>query len=100
MTPSRTDSTRSSFLRQRSIRVAADKPLVVDVWPGKPAGDDPAKIGEERFRDLIVKGKPYEVDGKPTKWLTNVTKPTLTIYQPAKEKDTGIAMLICPGGGY
>ena len=79
---------------------AADKPLVVDVWPGKPAGDDAAKIGPERFRDLIVKGKPYEVDGKPTKWLTNVTKPTLTIYRPAKEKDTGIAIVICPGGGY
>src|SRR5439155_17286489 len=42
----------------------------------------------------------YEVDGKPTKWLTNVTKPTLTVYKPAKEKDTGVAMLICPGGGY
>jgi acetyl esterase/lipase len=79
---------------------AADKPLVIDVWPGKPAGDDPAKIGEEKFFELMVKGKPYEVDGKPTKWLTNVTKPTLTVYRPAKEKDTGIAMLICPGGGY
>jgi len=79
---------------------AAEKPLVVDVWPGKPAGDDAAKIGEEKFRDLIVNGKPYEVDGKPTKWLTNVTRPTLTVYKPAKERDTGVAMLICPGGGY
>ena len=26
--------------------------------------------------------------------------PTLTIYSPAKEKNTGTAMLICPGGGY
>ncbi len=32
--------------------------------------------------------------------VTNVTLPTLTIYRPAKEKDTGTAMLICPGGGY
>jgi len=32
--------------------------------------------------------------------ITDVTKPTLTIYRPAKEKDTGTAMLICPGGGY
>jgi acetyl esterase/lipase len=78
----------------------AAEPLVVDVWPGKPAGDDSAKIGEEKFFQLMVKGKPYEVDGKPTKWLTNVTKPTLTIYKPAKDKDTGVAMLICPGGGY
>ena len=42
----------------------------------------------------------YEVGGKPTKWLTNVTKPTLTIYRPMKDKDTGATMLICPGGGY
>jgi len=35
-----------------------------------------------------------------TRLLTNVTKPTLTIYRPAKEKDTGTAVLICPGGGY
>ena len=48
----------------------------------------------------MVNGKPYEVDGKPTKWVTNVTKPTLTIYRPARGKDTGTAVLICPGGGY
>src|SRR4051812_45675348 len=78
----------------------AAEPLVVDVWPGKPADDDAAKIGEEKFFELIVKGKPYEVDGKPTKWLTNVTRPTLTLYLPPKDKNTGVAMLICPGGGY
>src|SRR5262249_14714809 len=72
--------------------VAADKPLVVDVWPGKPAGDDAGKIGEEKFIEL--KSAPN------IKWITNVTKPTLTIFKPAKEKDTGVAMLICPGGGY
>src|SRR6184192_1785072 len=83
-----------------SSAAAADKPLVVDVWPGKPADDDPAKIGEERFFTLMVKGRPYEVDGKPTRWLTNVTRPTISVYKPAKDKDTGVAMLICPGGGY
>src|SRR4029077_20973404 len=35
-----------------------------------------------------------------TRLITNVTKPTITISRPAKEKDTGAAMLICPGGGY
>ena len=79
---------------------AAEKPFAIDVWPGKPADDDSAKIGEEKFFELMVNGKPYQVDGKPTKWLTNVTKPTLTVYKPAKEIDTGVAMLICPGGGY
>jgi len=79
---------------------AAGDPFVIDVWPGKPADDDASTIGDEKFRELIVDGKPYRVAGKSTKWLTNVTKPTLTIYRPAKDKNTGTAMLICPGGGY
>src|SRR4051812_14785546 len=78
----------------------ADKPLVIDVWPDKAADDDAATIGEEKVFELKVNGKPYEVAGKPTKWLTNVTKPTLTVFRPARDKDVGTAMLICPGGGY
>src|SRR5439155_23441454 len=35
-----------------------------------------------------------------TRLVTNISKPTLTIYRPAKAKDTGAAILICPGGGY
>jgi acetyl esterase/lipase len=37
---------------------------------------------------------------EPTRMITDVAKPTLTIYRPAKEKETGTAILICPGGGY
>ncbi len=81
------------------LGAAADQPLVVKIWPDKVPGDVGIP-GEEKFRELIVDGKPYEVGGKPTKWITNVTKPTLTVYRPAKNKDTGAAMLICPGGGY
>ncbi|MBX2923276.1 MAG: alpha/beta hydrolase [Chitinophagaceae bacterium] len=29
-----------------------------------------------------------------------VTNPSLTIYLPAKEKATGAAVIVCPGGGY
>lgn len=81
------------------LAAAVDRPLVVDVWPGKVPGDV-GITGEEKFFELQVGGKPYQVGGKPTKWLTNVTKPTLTVYRPAKVADTGAAMLICPGGGY
>ena len=82
------------------LRPASAQPLVVDIWPGKPADDNAAEIGAEKFFDLMVKGKPHQVAGQSTKWLTNVTKPTLTIHRPAKEKDTGTAVLIAPGGGY
>ncbi len=83
-----------------NLKEGAAEPMVVDIWPGKAADDDAATIGPEHFRDLIVNGKPHQVAGRPTKWLTNVTKPTLTIYPPLAEKNTGTAMLICPGGGY
>ena len=32
--------------------------------------------------------------------FSGVTKPTLAIYLPEKEKSTGAAVVICPGGGY
>ena len=35
-----------------------------------------------------------------TKVITGVTQPTITVYRPAIDKETGTAMLICPGGGY
>jgi acetyl esterase/lipase len=82
-----------------TLPAAAQNPLVVDLWPGKPAGDV-GIAGEERSFQLTIAGKPYEIAGKPTKWLTNVSRPTLTIYRPAKDKGTGAAALIAPGGGY
>lgn len=77
----------------------ADQPLVVDLWPGKPPGDVGIS-GAEKVFELQVKGQPYLVGGKPTKWVTNVSKPTLTVFPAPKDKNTGVAMLICPGGGY
>jgi len=79
--------------------LGADKPLVVEVWPGT-APDESGDIGEEKVRmSPKLDRKQVEVT-EPTRLVTNVTKPTLTIYRPAKEKDTGTAVLICPGGGY
>jgi acetyl esterase/lipase len=78
---------------------AAAEPLVVEVWPGK-VPDESGNIGAERGRmSPALDRKQVEVT-EPTRMITDVTKPTLTIYRPAKEKDTGTAMLICPGGGY
>jgi len=71
----------------------AASPLVVDLWPGKVPGD--VGINSEESSRI----HPSPLVG-PTKLITNVSKPTLTIYQAAKEKNTGTAMLICPGGGY
>src|SRR5262245_17260928 len=32
--------------------------------------------------------------------VDHITKPTLTVFQPPKEKRNGTAVIICPGGGY
>jgi acetyl esterase/lipase len=32
--------------------------------------------------------------------ISKVSRPTLTVYFPPKEKATGVAVIICPGGGY
>jgi acetyl esterase/lipase len=75
-----------------SLLPAAEKPVVLDVWPGKaPQETDP--IGEEKVQEP----KPGE---KPVKRLTNISRPTLTFFRPAKDKDTGAAVVIAPGGGY
>jgi len=83
----------------RSGQASADKPLVVELWPGK-APDETGDIGAETVRMSPKLDKKQVEVTEPTKLVTNVSKPTITIYRPAKEKDTGTAMLICPGGGY
>ena len=64
--------------------VMAEEPQTMNVWPGKAPGDS-SGVGKEDWQG---------------KKVTNVTEPTLTIYRPAKDKDTGVAVIVCPGGGY
>ena len=79
--------------------VAADDPLVVELWPGN-VPDETDNIGPEKsLMSPKLDRKQVEVT-EPTRMVTNVSRPTITIYRPAKDKDTGTAVLICPGGGY
>ena len=79
--------------------VGADNPLVVELWPGQ-VPDETGTIGAEKvLLSPRLDRKQVEVT-EPTRMVTNVTKPTLTVYRPAKDKDIGAAVLICPGGGY
>lgn len=79
--------------------LGAESALVVDVWPGQ-APEESGNIGPERTR-LSPKLDRLKVEvTDQTLLITDVTKPTLTIYRPEKDTGTGTAMLICPGGGY
>jgi len=71
----------------------AANPLVLDLWPDKVPGD--VGISDQEKSRI----HPSPLVG-PTQLITNVTKPTLSVYQPPKDKNTGTAMIICPGGGY
>lgn len=68
---------------------AADEPHVIDVWPGIPLGET-RKFEPEKL----------EKDKKNVEILHNVFKPTLTVFHPPKDIDTGASVIICPGGGY
>lgn len=69
------------------------EPRVIDAWPGKTPGD----VGIPGTETSRIHQSPLV---GPTKLITNVTKPTLTVYRPPEDKNTGTAMIICPGGGY
>ncbi len=70
----------------------AIEPLVtLDVWPG----DAPGEKG-----DIGPEGLGKATPERPVIRLANVSKPTISVFKPAPETDTGAAVLICPGGGY
>jgi acetyl esterase/lipase len=76
-----------------------DKPVVVELWPGK-VPDETGDAGAEKvLMSPKLDRKQVEVT-EPTRMVTNVSRPSITIYRPAKDKDVGTAMVICPGGGY
>lgn len=73
---------------------SAAEPLTLDLWPGRPSGD----LGIRGQETSHIHESPL-LD-RPTKLVTNVSRPTITVYPAPKEANTGTAMLICPGGGY
>jgi acetyl esterase/lipase len=72
------------LLALATTAVAAD-PVPVPLWPEGAPGQ--------------ITVKPPDPAQKPNpNQVTNVTDPTLTVYQP--EKPNGTAVLVAPGGGY
>lgn len=63
------------------------------LWAGAAPGSESNPPGE------ITKSSDKDIAGRPVKLLTNVSDPTITLYS-AKEKNTGAAVLVFPGGGY
>jgi len=75
---------------------AAETGQPIRLWPGQAPGETNSVSSEHDT------SKPGEglVAGKPLIRLGNVSQPSITVYRPAADKDTGAAVVICPGGGY
>lgn len=71
---------------------AAEPVAVVKLWPGK-APDEKKDVGPERF----IEPKKGQIE---VKRLTDVGEPTVSVYAPPKDKATGTAVVVAPGGGY
>jgi acetyl esterase/lipase len=65
----------------------------VPIWPGTPPDADAQSVPGPEF----VTNTPSS-EG-PLTWVRNVTKPTMTVYSPTGP-NTGVAMVVFPGGGY
>jgi acetyl esterase/lipase len=68
----------------------------IPLWPGVVPGEK-GDIGEEKD---TTKPDPKVPPGKYVTRLGNVSNPTLTVFKPSPDKDTGAAIVVCPGGGY
>ena len=66
----------------------------IPIWP-KEAPDAQPVPGPEGFES---DGR-FLIAEKPVEWVSNVTKPTMTVYSP-KGKNTGAAVVVFPGGGF
>jgi len=68
----------------------------IPLWP-KALPDVKGQVGGEHD---TTKPNADLVAGRRVIRLTDVSQPTITLFRPAKLKDTGAAVVVCPGGGY
>ena len=74
----------------------AAEPIVWDLWPGTPPGE----VKELPPEHDTTGPDSRTVAGRRVSRLTNVSRPTLSIFKAPAESDTGAAVIIAPGGGY
>jgi acetyl esterase/lipase len=68
----------------------------VPIWPG--AVPDAQPTAKPEYAEAVTAAKEL-VAGKPWLAVEQVSRPTMTVYSP-KGKNTGVAMVVFPGGGY
>jgi acetyl esterase/lipase len=66
----------------------------IPIWPGTAPDSQPTTPQEKTVTD-----DKELVTGRPWVYVNNVAKPTMTVYRPTG-KNTGVAAVVFPGGGY
>src|SRR3954453_5815360 len=68
----------------------AAEPKTIPLWPGLPPGSENWNYEE---KDTVG---PQDT----TRRISNITRPTLTVYVPDAASTNGTAVIVCPGGGF
>lgn len=63
------------------------------IWPGTPPDAAAQHAPGPEYTKTVSTSE------GPLTWVRNVTKPTMTVYSPTR-LNTGVAMVVFPGGGY
>ncbi len=95
----RTDGTPYELKEVQYIRKVTGVPVgskPISLWPDVAPGEK-GNIGEETD---TTKADPKLPPEKYIIRLGNVSKPSITLFRPSADKDTGAAVVVCPGGGY
>ena len=67
------------------LALAQETPEVIHLWTnGAP--------GFESRKDIPEEAASY--------WVKNINNPSITVFLPPKDKATGAAVVVCPGGGF
>lgn len=63
---------------------------LIYLWPGEVPGETEAKhpaVQMDNREDNVIR-------------LTDITNPVLEVFKPAKQNDSGLGIIVCPGGAY
>src|SRR5215475_2711309 len=63
---------------------------VIPLYPGTPPGSTPESYPEKQYFSKLWN----------TEVVSNVTKPSLTVFRPAPDQNNGTAIIVAPGGGF
>jgi len=73
-----------------SLAAVAAAQDVIPLYPGAAPGSEHANYPEKQYFSKVWN----------TDVVSNVTRPTLTLFKPSPESKNGTAVIVCPGGGF